>query len=242
MSDVWTYCSESAPAVFSKTTVFPHDPFLHQLSGYTSVFWDDGLTASFQELDQLPQSSSQSACLSLCLWGRRRWREETNSWGASITRDWTKNWIKINNLSFSKLHFEQNTTCRPLKGLVCNIVHCSVFSSGLYGLTLWVSDGCGRPAENISTFDNPAIAPNKPFWNKCDCSGEIPFGRRGGVVRKRLIIQNTSNHFGVPQSQNSGAKFIWSFIVASVYRLLREMSGTRAAKSAAISTSLVRSR
>lgn len=52
---VRTYCSKTTP-VHSKTTVFPHDPFSLQLSGYASLFQDDSLTTSFQELNQCPQS------------------------------------------------------------------------------------------------------------------------------------------------------------------------------------------
>ena len=52
---VGTYCSNTMP-VHSKTTVFPHDPFSLQLSGYASLFQDDSLTTSFQELNQCPQS------------------------------------------------------------------------------------------------------------------------------------------------------------------------------------------
>lgn len=38
----------------SKTTVFPHDPFLspQKMSGYASLSQDDSLTTSFQELNQ----------------------------------------------------------------------------------------------------------------------------------------------------------------------------------------------
>lgn len=52
---VRTYCSKTTP-VHSKTTVFPHDPFSLQLSGYASLFQNDSLTTSFQELNQCPQS------------------------------------------------------------------------------------------------------------------------------------------------------------------------------------------
>ena len=69
---VWTYCSKTTP-VRSKTTVFPHDPFSLQLSGYASLFQDDSLTTSFQELNQCPQSVYDGGID--CWWKKKKKRE-----------------------------------------------------------------------------------------------------------------------------------------------------------------------
>lgn len=70
-----------------KQLLSPHGPLLPQLSGYASVFQDDGLTTSFQELNQCPQSLSHSVSPSLHDEGLKRgtkgrdeahWSKEAN--------------------------------------------------------------------------------------------------------------------------------------------------------------------